>query len=84
MALIVLQTINFPKPKPSYDQIPPDSMHKILGEPNFLIAVLGAIVAYAVMNILMTCLLYPSDAADERPSLNRGDPPAVIKKRTRI
>ncbi|EFP96472.1 MFS transporter [Vibrio caribbeanicus] len=53
-ALILLQTIKFPKPKPSSDQTPPDSMHKILRAPNFLIAVTGAMVAYAVMNILMT------------------------------
>ena len=54
VALILLQTIQFPKPKASSDQLPPDSMHKILGAPNFMIAVLGAMVAYTVMNILMT------------------------------
>ncbi|MEZ9764766.1 MFS transporter [Vibrio splendidus] len=54
LALLILQTIQFPKV--SYNSLAPkaDSIRVIVKAPNFISAVFAAMVAYAVMNILMT------------------------------
>jgi MFS family permease len=54
LALLILQTIQFPKV--SYNSLVPkaDPIRVIVKAPNFIGAVFAAMVAYAVMNILMT------------------------------
>ncbi|MEZ8019528.1 MFS transporter [Vibrio splendidus] len=54
LALLILQTIQFPKV--SYNSLAPkaDPIRVIVKAPNFIGAVFAAMVAYAVMNILMT------------------------------
>lgn len=53
-ALCLLQTIEFPKPVPVAEQTSVDSLATIVTAPNFMVSVFAAMVAYAVMNILMT------------------------------
>lgn len=53
-ALILLQTIRFPSAHTQSSHLKTDSLKVIVRRPNFMIAVLAAMVAYAVMNILMT------------------------------
>ncbi len=53
-ALVLLQTIRFPAAHTQNCYAKPDSLKDIIYRPNFMIAVLAAMVAYAVMNILMT------------------------------
>ena len=54
LALILLQTIRFPKPVEPSKQVRADALRVIIQEPNFMLAVFAAMIAYAVMNILMT------------------------------
>ncbi|WP_159652650.1 MFS transporter [Vibrio atypicus] len=54
LALILLQTIRFPKPVEPSKQVRADALRVIIREPNFMLAVFAAMIAYAVMNILMT------------------------------
>lgn len=53
-ALGLLQTIQFPKPVPVTEATKVDSLATIVKQPNFMVSVFAAMVAYAVMNILMT------------------------------
>ncbi|MGR5300927.1 MFS transporter [Vibrio alfacsensis] len=53
-ALILLQTIRFPAAHTQNIHVKSDPLKIIVRRPNFMIAVLAAMVAYAVMNILMT------------------------------
>lgn len=53
-ALCLLQTIEFPKPVSVAEQTSVDSLATIVTAPNFMVSVFAAMVAYAVMNILMT------------------------------
>ncbi|WP_159736916.1 MFS transporter [Vibrio atypicus] len=54
LALILLQTIRFPRPVEPSKQVRADALRVIIREPNFMLAVFAAMIAYAVMNILMT------------------------------
>lgn len=54
LALCLLQTIKFPKKSELNSEAKPDSLREIITAPNFMLAVFAAMVAYAVMNILMT------------------------------
>ncbi|MGY3571655.1 MFS transporter [Vibrio paucivorans] len=54
IALAILQFIQFPPAPKKHTQLSSDSLMMIAKQPNFLIAVFAAMVAYAVMNILMT------------------------------
>ncbi|PMK04945.1 MFS transporter [Vibrio sp. 10N.261.55.A7] len=54
LALIILQTIQFPKVSLDNQARKADSLSSIIKAPNFVGAVFAAMVAYAVMNILMT------------------------------
>ncbi|NIY82026.1 MFS transporter [Vibrio hepatarius] len=54
IALILLQTINFPKPVKHQDAPKADKLSEIISAPNFMLSVCAAMVSYAVMNILMT------------------------------
>jgi MFS family permease len=54
LALILLQTIRFPKLVEPSKQVRADALRVIIREPNFMLAVFAAMIAYAVMNILMT------------------------------
>lgn len=54
LALCLLQTIQFPKGNHKDKQVKADSIREIVSAPNFMLAVFAAMVAYAVMNILMT------------------------------
>ncbi|MGF1695170.1 MFS transporter [Vibrio lamellibrachiae] len=54
IALIILQTIQFPKVSLSSKSLKAEKLGVIIKEPNFMAAVFAAMVAYAVMNILMT------------------------------
>lgn len=54
IALILLQTINFPEPVKHQDAPKADKLAEIISAPNFMLAVCAAMVSYAVMNILMT------------------------------
>ncbi len=54
LALVILQTIQFPKVSFSNQTPKSDALSAILKAPNFVGAVFAAMVAYAVMNILMT------------------------------
>ncbi|USD34253.1 MULTISPECIES: MFS transporter [Vibrio] len=54
IALFLLQTIEFPSHQLSKTKDSPDSIRQIIKAPNFMLAVFAAMVAYAVMNILMT------------------------------
>lgn len=54
IALCLLQTIEFPKPVSVAEQTSVDSLATIVTAPNFMVSVFAAMVAYAVMNILMT------------------------------
>ncbi|MGR5192631.1 MFS transporter [Vibrio rotiferianus] len=53
-ALVLLQTIRFPAAHISNASVSSDALKDIIRRPNFMIAVFAAMVAYAVMNILMT------------------------------
>ncbi|TMX45677.1 MFS transporter [Vibrio sp. Hep-1b-8] len=53
-ALCLLQTIQFPKPLSATQVSKVDSLATIIRAPNFMVSVFAAMVAYAVMNILMT------------------------------
>lgn len=53
-ALVLLQTIRFPPAHTQLSHVKADTISDIIRRPNFMIAVLAAMVAYAVMNILMT------------------------------
>ncbi len=53
-ALVLLQTIRFPPAHTQLSHVKVDTISDIIRRPNFMIAVLAAMVAYAVMNILMT------------------------------
>ncbi|MFA0054875.1 MFS transporter [Vibrio echinoideorum] len=54
IALIILQTIQFPKVSFNSQAPKADPLSVIVKAPNFIVAVFAAMVAYAVMNILMT------------------------------
>ncbi|WCP68769.1 MFS transporter [Vibrio tubiashii] len=54
IALCLLQTIRFPAPIERHQQVVSEPLSEIMKAPNFMISVLAAMVAYAVMNILMT------------------------------
>ncbi|NVD07841.1 MFS transporter [Vibrio sp. JPW-9-11-11] len=54
LALGLLQTIRFPIPAKAKVQGEGDSLVTIVSQTNFLVSVFAAMVAYAVMNILMT------------------------------
>ena len=54
LALVILQTIQFPKVSFSNQTPKSDPFSAIVKAPNFVGAVFAAMVAYAVMNILMT------------------------------
>lgn len=54
LALFILQTIQFPKVSFSHQAPKSDPLSLIVKAPNFVGAVFAAMVAYAVMNILMT------------------------------
>ncbi|MCG9693782.1 MFS transporter [Vibrio sp. Isolate22] len=54
LALVILQTIQFPKVSFSNQTPKSDPLSAIVKAPNFVGAVFAAMVAYAVMNILMT------------------------------
>ncbi|PMM57022.1 MFS transporter [Vibrio splendidus] len=54
LALIILQTIQFPKVSFNSQAPKADPLSVIVKAPNFIVAVFAAMVAYAVMNILMT------------------------------
>lgn len=53
-ALVVLQTIRFPPAHTQALHAKADKLRLIIRRPNFMLAVIAAMVAYAVMNILMT------------------------------
>lgn len=54
LALLILQTIQFPKLQHEDKHKKPAPLRVIIAQPNFLISVFAAMVSYAVMNILMT------------------------------
>lgn len=54
LALCLLQTIQFPMANRQGEQRKADPIRDIILAPNFMLAVFAAMVAYAVMNILMT------------------------------
>ncbi|GMM91011.1 MFS transporter [Vibrio fortis] len=54
LALLILQTVQFPKFSLTTQQVKPDPVRSMIKAPNFVGAVFAAMVAYAVMNILMT------------------------------
>jgi len=54
LALCLLQTIHFPSLNKSHGQEKAQPLAEIITAPNFMLAVFAAMVAYAVMNILMT------------------------------
>lgn len=54
LALAILQTIQFPTINKVDTATKSDPLRVIITQPSFMIAVFSAIVAYAVMNILMT------------------------------
>ncbi|KLN63741.1 MFS transporter [Vibrio sp. VPAP30] len=54
VALCLLQTISFPKSLTRTEALPAQPLSEIIKAPNFMISVFAAMVAYAVMNILMT------------------------------
>lgn len=54
LALCLLQTIQFPDKRDTVTLSKPEPLKAIVSEPNFMLAVFAAMVAYAVMNILMT------------------------------
>ena len=54
LALIILQTIQFPETSYHSSREKSDSIGEIIKAPNFIVAVFAAMVSYAVMNILMT------------------------------
>ena len=54
LALIILQTVQFPKFNLATQQLKTDPISTMIKAPNFVGAVFAAMVAYAVMNILMT------------------------------
>ncbi|RPF24349.1 MFS transporter [Vibrio crassostreae] len=54
LALLILQTIQFPKVSFNSQSPKADPLSVIVKAPNFIGAVFAAMVAYAVMNILMT------------------------------
>ncbi|MFA0114141.1 MFS transporter [Vibrio sp. 10N.261.46.E11] len=54
LALLILQTIQFPKVSFNSQATKADPLSVIVKAPNFIGAVFAAMVAYAVMNILMT------------------------------
>ncbi|MCV5215014.1 hypothetical protein OFC53_27615, partial [Escherichia coli] len=53
-ALVLLQTMRFPPAHTQLSHVKADTISDIIRRPNFMIAVLAVMVAYAVMNILMT------------------------------
>lgn len=53
-ALLLLQTIRFPSVHTQLSHQKPDRLADIIRKPHFMLAVVAAMVAYAVMNILMT------------------------------
>ncbi|WED25722.1 MFS transporter [Vibrio sp. DW001] len=53
LALSILQTIQFPDTNLTHQNLKSDPLKTIITQPNFLIAVFAAVIAYAVMNILM-------------------------------
>lgn len=54
LALGLLQTIQFPPTHEHHQQVQSEPLLDIIKAPNFMLAVFAAMVAYAVMNILMT------------------------------
>lgn len=54
LALGLLQTIQFPATHECHQQVQSEPLLDIIKAPNFMLAVFAAMVAYAVMNILMT------------------------------
>lgn len=54
LALVILQTVQFPKFSLANQHAKTDSVRTMIKAPNFVGAVFAAMVAYAVMNILMT------------------------------
>ncbi|MCG9629893.1 MFS transporter [Vibrio sp. Isolate30] len=54
LALVILQTVQFPKFSLANQHVKTDSVRTMIKAPNFIGAVFAAMVAYAVMNILMT------------------------------
>ncbi|MBW3695795.1 MFS transporter [Vibrio sp. T187] len=54
IALLLLQTIQFPKVSQANNSAKADPLRQIVKQPNFVVAVFAAMVSYAVMNILMT------------------------------
>ncbi len=54
IALILLQTIGFPPAHAQWSGQKSDKLVDVIRKPNFMNAVIAAMVAYAVMNILMT------------------------------
>ncbi|QFT11410.1 multidrug efflux system protein MdtL (plasmid) [Vibrio sp. THAF190c] len=54
LTLLILQTVQFPKFNLTTQQVKPDPVRTMIKAPNFVGAVFAAMVAYAVMNILMT------------------------------
>ncbi|WP_428776073.1 MFS transporter [Vibrio sp.] len=54
IALFLLQTIRFPESSEHEGNVKADPLGEMVKQPNFVLAVLAAMVSYAVMNILMT------------------------------
>ncbi len=54
IALLLLQTINFPSSQGKDNVQQSDTLLTIIKQPNFMTAVFAAMVSYAVMNIVMT------------------------------
>lgn len=54
LALCLLQTIQFPSTNENQQHIQAEPIKDIISAPNFMLSVFAAMVAYAVMNILMT------------------------------
>ncbi|UTT86180.1 MFS transporter [Vibrio pelagius] len=54
LALLILQTVQFPKFNLTTQKVQPDPVRSMIKAPNFVGAVFAAMVSYAVMNILMT------------------------------
>jgi len=53
-AVLVLQLLDIPPLKAGDAREPTRSLRQVMGQPAFIVAVLGAAIGYAVMNLLMT------------------------------
>ena len=53
IALAVIRLLDIPPPKAAEFKTQPRSLHEIARQPIFIVACLGAITSYAVMNLMM-------------------------------